>query len=353
MILPGANIGVFFLILSRLDPEIAVPAILLAEVTFNTFKVLNVLNVPFLEGDKTTSVVKLLKAGGGFLAYNSAIQGQLIARLALVVPCIALLYLTPEIPSNMLQGLSAIVVTMVWIEFSKGDKFLTNIVVVLLLGALGTVISRWGGESPMFTLAFITYSLPQYFSREDVKVKINWNDGITEDGFSLDFVTIGVFSTMWWGLPSSLLSGLQEEPPVRQIVKAYACETSASMMSLTMLMNSSGMRSASADTVGKLVDSFTISEGVSWILISVVFSFILLNWKNEILKIYLLLVDMQLIKVLNLASIALVLVVVNNAASVNLLVLLGIGTCLHFLIKELDLKPEITLACISLIPILG
>lgn len=354
ILIPGANIGMFFLIASSWDTQTAVPFILGAEIGFGCFSCLNVVNPSALgEGTKTTNAIALLiKSGMGRVVFNHALYGHILGKIICIMPCILLIYLVPEIDTNAIKAVSILVVIGAWIIFcTESDEPIVNLVAVVILGGVGTAMSKWGGASPMFTLASLMYGIPSFFRGKSEKVKLG-KGGIYEGSFRFDYVLAGLMSSFWWGLPNSLVNSLDQEKPIDQVTKTFCSSASSSMLGLALLVSGSGMRSAAADTVGTIY-SFTKEEGITWIVISVLVSILVFSEGKYLLELYTKLVNSRVVLAINYLMIGVSLVFISVISDTNILVLILVSLGVQGLIRILRLKQEITLACISLIPILS
>lgn len=354
ILIPGANLGMFFLIASSWEPQVAVPFILGAEISFGCFSCLNVVNPSALgEGEKTTSAIALLiKSGMGRVVFNHALYGHLLGKVICVVPCILLVYLVPEMDTNAIKAVSALVAIGAWMIFCReSERPIVNLVIVVILGGVGTVMSKWGGASPMFTLASLMYGIPSFFRGKSEKVSLG-KGGIYEGSFKFEYVLVGLMSSFWWGLPNSLLNSLDEEKPINQVTKTFCSAASSSLLGLTLLVSGSGMRSAAADTVGTIY-SFNREEGITWIFISVLVSILVFSEGKILLELYTKLVNSKIVLVINYLMIGVSLVFISVISDTNILALILISLSVQGIVRSLRLKQEITLACISLIPILS
>lgn len=354
ILIPGANIGMFFLIASSWDPHVAVPFILGAEISFGCFSCLNVINPSALgEGTKTTNAIALLiKSGMGRVVFNHALYGHILGKMICITPCILLVYLLPEIDTNAVKAVSVLVVIGAWMIFcSESEKPIVNLIAVVILGGVGTVMSKWGGASPMFTLASLMYGIPSFFRGKSERVKLG-KGGIYERSFRFEYVLVGLMSSFWWGLPNSLLNSLDQEKPINQVTKTFCSSASSSLLGLALLVSGSGMRSAAADTVGTLY-SFNKEEGITWIVISVLVSILVFSEGEYLLELYTKLVNSKVVLAINYLMIGVSLVFISVISDTNILALLLVSLSVQGLVKTLRLKQEITLACISLIPVLG
>lgn len=355
ILIPGTNIGMFFLIASSWDPQIAVPFILGAEVSFGCFSCLNVVNPSSLgEGTKTTDAITLLiKNGMARVVFNHALYGHLLGKLISLVPCLLIIYLVPDMDTNAIKAVSVLVVIGAWIIFCReSESPIVNLVVVFILGWVGMTMSKWGGESPMFTLASLMYGIPSFFRGKSEKVKLGKEEGVYEGSFRFDYVLVGLMSSFWWGLPNSLLNSLDEEKPIDQVTKTFCSSASSSLFGLALLVSDSGMRSAAADTVGNIY-SFSKEEGITWIIISSLVSILVFSEGKYLLELYTKLVNSKIVLIVNYMMIGVSLVFISTVSDTNILVLLLISLSVQGLVRTLKLKQEITLACISLIPILS
>ena len=353
---PGFNIGLAYIgaVTLPVEPRFAVGTIMGIEITYSALSHLNLLNSK--HRDDLDDHVKI--ANKEELCLTS-INGYMFSKILLTWTLAFVIFTGPNSLDlgKFTQEASLVIAVTLWIIMLQKSKHWKIATIALIGFSLLTIFTvELPIKQPMFILVSALYSSNLINNVRYKQEKIVLNNIKAPSDLQLEGMFAGFISGLLWGLPTSAfcsaMKSVKKERANTTVNRKAVADGATSVVGITLLMASGSAKTAAASSAATFNIQFHYTEIIILLIVQLGLSLLIYwNWRS-LMQVYAW-INNHTPHFFHILTVIITVISLTIMSNGYFWLIALTALMLNKLIKQAEAPKELSLVCISILPVLA